>query len=80
MNFLMYNDTISTGLHIGYFKESPIEFLNYDVFFFNEDGFKPSVLFVGHRQTVQTQIRRRILRRLIRVSTVCSQNVLLEFE
>ena len=24
-----------------------------------------------HRQTVQTQIRRRIMRRLIRVSTVC---------
>ena len=42
--------------------------------------YKPSVLFKGHRQIVQTQIRRRVLRRLIWVSTVCLQNVLLEFE
>ena len=42
--------------------------------------YKPSVIFVGHRQTGQTQIRRRILGRLIRVSTVCIQNVLLKFE
>ena len=35
--------------------------------------FKPSVLFVGHRQTAQTQIRRHITWRLIRVSTVCKQ-------
>ena len=42
--------------------------------------YKPSILFVGQRQTMQTQIRRRILRRLIRVSTVCLQNVLLKFE
>ena len=34
---------------------------------------EPSVLFVGHRQTVQTQIRRHRMRRLIRVSTVCLQ-------
>ena len=40
---------------------------------------KPSVLFVGHRQTVQTQIRRCRMQRLIRVSTVCLQNVLSEF-
>ena len=31
---------------------------------------KPCVLLVGHRQTVQTLIRRRNTRRLIRVSTV----------
>ena len=31
---------------------------------------------MGHRQTVQTQIRNRRLRRLIRVSTVYLQNVL----
>ena len=37
--------------------------------------FKPSGLFVGHRQTVQTRIRRRKSRRLIKVSTVCLQNV-----
>ena len=35
--------------------------------------------FVGHRQTVQTQIRRRRTQRLIRVCTVCLQKVLLEF-
>ena len=33
--------------------------------------YKPSVYFVGHRQTVQTQSKRRKLWRLIRVSTVC---------
>ena len=38
---------------------------------------KPCVLFVGHRQTVKIQIRRRKTRRLIRVFTVCLQNVLL---
>ena len=37
--------------------------------------YKPSVLFVRHRQTVQTQIRRRNTLRLLRVSTVCLQNV-----
>ena len=41
---------------------------------------KPSVLFVGHRHTVKTLIRRRKTRRLIRVSTVCLQNVLLKFD
>ena len=33
--------------------------------------YKPSVPFLGHRQTVQTQIRWRRTRRLIRVFTVC---------
>ena len=42
----------------------------------NINQFKPSVLFVGHMQTVDTQTRRRTMRRLIRVSTVCLQNVL----
>ena len=37
----------------------------------NINQFKPSVLFVGHMQTVVTQTRRRTMRRLIRVSTVC---------
>ena len=36
---------------------------------------KPSVLFVGHRQTLQNQIRRRKTRRLIRFSTVCLKKV-----
>ena len=34
------------------------------------DLYETSVLFVGCRQTVQTQIRRRRTRRLISVSTV----------
>ena len=42
--------------------------------------YKPSVLYMGHRKTVQTQIRRRRMERLIRVSTVCSHKGLLEFE
>ena len=40
--------------------------------------FKPSVIFVGHKQTAQTQIRRHRLWRLIRVSTVCLHNALLK--
>ena len=42
--------------------------------------YKPDVLFVGHRQTVQTQIRRHKTWRLIRVSNVFLQKVLLKFE
>ena len=42
--------------------------------------YKPSILIVGHRQTAQTQIRRHRTQHLIRVSTICLQNVLLEFE
>ena len=41
--------------------------------------FKPSIILVVHRQTVQTLIRRRRTRRLIRVSTVCLQKVVFEF-
>ena len=47
---------------------------------------KHSVLFVGHRQTGHIPLRRRRTgrlirtRRLISVSTVCLQNVLLEFD
>ena len=36
---------------------------------------KPSILFVGHRQTVQNMTRL-----CIRLSTVCKQKFLLEFE
>ena len=43
-------------------------------------NYKSSVLFVGHRQTVQTQIRRHRTRRLIRVSIVSIHNFLSEFE
>ena len=38
--------------------------------------YKPGVPFVGHRKTVQTQLRRRRTRRLIRVYTVYSQEFL----
>ena len=37
--------------------------------------FKPSVLIMVHRQTMQNQIRRRRARRLISFLTVCLQNV-----
>ena len=33
--------------------------------------YKPSVLFVGHRQTMQNQNRRRRTRHLIKFSTIC---------
>ena len=35
---------------------------------------------MGHRQSVQTQIRHRIMRCLIRIFTACLQNVYLNFE
>ena len=38
----------------------------------------PSLLFVGHRQTVQTKIRCHRMQHLIRVSTVCLHIVLLK--
>ena len=41
--------------------------------------YKLSVLFMGYRQAVQIQIRHRIMRCLIRKSTVCLQNFLLKF-
>ena len=41
--------------------------------------YKPSVLFMGHWQTVQIQIRYHIMRFLIRNFTVCLQNLLLKF-
>ena len=52
---------------------------NFHSWILNVIPFKPSVLFVGHRQTVQTQIRHQRTRRLIRVSTICLQKFLLEF-
>ena len=42
--------------------------------------YKPSILFVGHMQTVQIQIRCCRMQHLTRVSTICLQNVLLKFE
>ena len=41
--------------------------------------YKPSFLFVGYRQTVYTHFRRRKMRNLIRVCTVCLHNFLLKF-
>ena len=37
-----------------------------------------TISFLGHRQTVQTQVRRRRMRRLIRVFTICG-NVYLKY-
>ena len=42
------------------------------------DPYKSGILFMGHRQTAQTQARHCIKRRLIRISTFCLQNVLLK--
>ena len=42
--------------------------------------YKPVVLFVGHMQTVENQIRCRRMWRLIRVSTVCLRIGLSKFE
>ena len=42
--------------------------------------YKLRILFVGHRQTVQSQTRRRKTRRLIRLSTIWLQTFLLKFE
>ena len=41
--------------------------------------YKPSVLFMVHRQTEQIQIRHLIMRCLIRNFTVCLLYLLLEF-
>ena len=42
--------------------------------------YKPGIPFVAHRQTVQTLIRRRIMRRLIKVFTICLQEFQLQIE
>ena len=39
--------------------------------------YKPSAIFDEYRQTVQTQSK---MRRLICISTVCLQNIILKFE
>ena len=50
------------------------------LFYGQINPYKPGVLFVGHMQTVQNQIRRRKTRHLIRFSTVGLQKCLLKFE
>ena len=42
--------------------------------------YTPSLLYMGHRQITQTQVRSIRMRRVIRVSTFCSENVLFEWE
>ena len=42
--------------------------------------YTSSVLFVGYKETVQTQIRRHRTWRLIRISTVCLENYKVKFE
>ena len=41
---------------------------------------KPGIPFLGHRQTLQTQIRRHRTRRLTRIYTVCSQEFLSKYD
>ena len=43
-------------------------------------GYKPSILLMGHWQTVQNQTRRRKTQRLTRFSTVCLQKFPLKSE
>ena len=47
---------------------------------FTINPYKPGVPFVVHRRTVQTLIRHRIMRRLIKVFTVCLQKFQLQTE
>ena len=42
--------------------------------------YKPNILFNGHMQTVKSLIRRRIMRRLSRLFTICLQYILLKSE
>ena len=48
----------------------------------SNNQYKPCLLFVGHMQTVQTQIRQRKMQHLISVPNVCLQslNVLLKLD
>ena len=58
------------NLKVTYYKaaDKMLKEFSVDPFF---NPYKPSIPFVGHRQTVQTQIRRCRTWRLIRVFTVC---------
>ena len=73
-----------TGLHVFLFSFCRLLYLWHEKFSIDEvekfNPYKPSVLFIWHRQTVQNQTGRRRLRRLIRLSTVCLQNVLLQLQ
>ena len=42
--------------------------------------YKPNIIFVADRQTVQTQIRRHKTRRLVSVSTGCLQKTVFKFK
>ena len=46
----------------------------------NLKQYKPSIPFLGHRQTVLTQIRCRRMWRLIRVCTVCLKEFLFKIK
>ena len=50
---------------------------SFQVKHFDINPYKPGVPFLGHMQTVQTEIRTRPL---IRVFTVCQQEYLFEIE
>ena len=61
--------------HISRYQSSSFVVMLEILFTYYINPFKPSVLFVGQKQTVKTQMRRQI-----RFSTVCLQNVLSKFE
>ena len=50
--------------------------INYSIYI---NPYKPSIIFIGHRQTVWTKIRHFMMWCLIRIFTVCLQNFLLKF-
>ena len=73
-----------------YFKKVTRHFMNSTVClnkakvlgwtFCHVNPFKPSILFMGHWQTVENQIRCHRTQHLIRLSSICLQKVLLKFE
>ena len=50
------------------------------LWFDNINPYKHTVSFLGHRQTVKTQIRRHRTRRLVRVFTVCLQKFIKKYD
>ena len=81
-NTLGSNDDITIQTSNWRFASNPlVRVPRYGLVKHNTPGHVTRIrLFVGHMQRVQTQIRRRIMRRLTRIFTVCLQYALLKFE
>ena len=71
---ITFSKTYNHGIYMNYF---PNVFI-YKVYRMpgGLNLYTPSVLLVGHRQTVQNQIIHHKTQRLIRISTVCLQKIL----